>query len=115
MRAIPNTVLDTFPDYCVNNAPIALTKGSPTVGGTGVYSGSGVVGTQFYPSIAKVGSHPVVYRFTDNNNCSVSDTEIVVVNGLPVLTAAVFLDLCQYDTIKTLTGALPVGGFLQWS
>jgi hypothetical protein len=111
VRAIPNTVLDTFPDYCVNNAPIALTKGSPTVGGTGVYSGSGVVGTQFYPSIAKVGSHPVVYRFTDNNNCSVSDTEIVVVNGLPVLTAAVFLDLCQYDTIKTLTGALPVGGF----
>ena len=110
VHAIPVTTLDTFPDYCINNAPIALSKGNPKTGGAGIYSGKGIVGTQFYASIAKAGSHAIVYRFTDNNNCSTSDTEIVVINALPILTAVSLADLCLFDTSIILSGALPIGG-----
>ena len=110
VHAIPVTTLDTFPDYCINNVPIALSKGNPKTGGTGIYSGKGIVGTQFYASIAKAGSHDIVYRFTDNNNCSTSDTEIVVINALPILTAVSLADLCLFDTTIILSGALPIGG-----
>lgn len=111
IHAIPNTVLDTFPDFCVNDAPIVLSQGTPIQNGIGVYSGAGVVGSQFFPSLAKVGNHVLTYKYTDGNNCSVSDTEVVVVNALPVLTPATLLDLCQFDTSIVLTGALPAGGY----
>ena len=111
VNAIPLTTLDTFPDFCINNAPITVSNGNPKTGGTGVYSGKGIVGSQFYASIAKAGTHSIVYRFTDNNNCSTSDTEIVIVNALPKLTAVIFSDLCQFDSPITLTGVLPAGGF----
>ncbi len=111
VHAIPLTTLDTFPSFCINNAPITVSNGNPKTGGTGVYSGKGIVGSQFYASIAKAGIHSIVYRFTDNNNCSTSDTEIVIVNTLPKLTAVIFSDLCQFDSPVTLAGVLPAGGF----
>ena len=61
---------------CVYNNPIAL-SGSPS-GGT--FIGNGVFQNDFIPSTAGVGTHDVVYSYTDSNTgCTGSDTITIVV------------------------------------
>ena len=64
----------------LNNAnPFNLSPGSPA-GGT--YTGNGVIGTSFHPSLAGEGSHIITYSFTDANGCVQSDTSLInVVSG----------------------------------
>ncbi|MBL4592385.1 MAG: T9SS type A sorting domain-containing protein [Flavobacteriales bacterium] len=45
----------------------------------GTYSGPGVSGNMFDPSIAGIGSHYVVYTYTDGNGCAVSDSSLIEV------------------------------------
>jgi hypothetical protein len=76
----PTVILNTFTNdtICIQSSPIALPIGTPS-GGT--YSGAGVSGSNFDPSIAGVGSHYIVYNYTDNNNCSNSDSTLITVAG----------------------------------
>jgi hypothetical protein len=68
--------------YCINdNTPVALT-GSPS-GGT--FSGTGVTGNTFVPSIAQLGNNSVTYTYTNLNGCTNSVTQVAVVNSLPVI------------------------------
>ena len=61
---------------CVYNNPIAL-SGSPS-GGT--FIGNGVFQNDFIPSTAGVGTHDVVYSYTDSNTgCTGTDTITIVV------------------------------------
>jgi len=63
--------------YCINQtAPVTLT-GTPA-GGT--FSGQGIIGNNFTPSIAGIGTHPITYTYTDANNCSNSNTISVTVD-----------------------------------
>ncbi len=74
----PNvTYTPTVTTLCVNNAPITLAGGSPA---NGTYSGNGVSGGIFNPSIAGVGSHVITYSFTDANNCSGTAQSTIMVN-----------------------------------
>jgi len=64
-------------------APICLNQGLITLIGTpagGEWSGSGVQGNQFSPIAAGVGSHTVVYSYTDIAGCFYSDEAIIEVN-----------------------------------
>ncbi|OFX42888.1 MAG: hypothetical protein A2046_08455 [Bacteroidetes bacterium GWA2_30_7] len=54
------------PNFNLNDASVTL-YGTPS-GGT--FVGTGVTGNSFNPSIAGVGSHTVVYIYTDGNGCS---------------------------------------------
>ncbi|WP_448539201.1 T9SS type B sorting domain-containing protein [Schleiferia thermophila] len=81
-----------FPDLCVNSPSITLNQASPP-GGT--YSGPGVTGNTFDPSIAGVGKHPIEYFYVSPVGSCVS---------------------ISYDTIEvfptysqTLTGSLCTG------
>jgi GH18 family chitinase/PKD repeat protein len=58
-------------NYDVNSGNISLTFGQPT-GGT--YTGAGVSGGVFSTTTAGVGSHNVIYNYTDGNGCSNSTT-----------------------------------------
>jgi hypothetical protein len=51
--------------------------------GVGVYSGPGVSGTNFTPSVAGPGTHTVVYTFTTSSNCVASNSIQVVVSAKP--------------------------------
>ncbi len=62
---------------CANYAPAQLT-GTPS-GGT--WSGTGVTGTTFDPSVSGVGSFELVYSFTETNGCIYTDTITQVVQG----------------------------------
>lgn len=93
-------------NYCVNSGAVALT-GLPAGGS---FSGSGISGSSFNPSVANVGSHAIFYSYTDINGCS-STTAEQTVNVLPLP----IVDITELDTIYcadqglvTLTGT-PTG------
>lgn len=60
---------------CINNNPIALT-GSPA-GGT--YSGTGLSGNSFNPSVAGAGTYTLMYTYTDGNTCQASANKVITV------------------------------------
>ena len=61
--------------YCVFDSPVAL-NGTPA---GGVYSGIGVSGSTFDPSVAGIGTYLVQYKYTATNGCvykSILKTEV---------------------------------------
>jgi len=88
----PNVVAVAAADsVCVNWENVTL-SGSPA---GGVFSGNGVTDNRFYPPVAGVGSHVVVYSYTDpTTGCVGTDSLTIVVeectgiteNGLSNLT-----------------------------
>lgn len=110
-----SVVVDTLPIvsftgmlnvYCEDASPVALT-GSP-VGG--VYSGPGISGTTFFPNIAGVGTHTIIYTYTDGHNCNDADTQTVTINALPIVSfTGLAAEYCVNDVAVTLSGT-PTGG-----
>jgi hypothetical protein len=73
--AVSFTGLDTL--YCVYNNPVIL---FPNPAG-GTFSGPGVSGNGFHPSVAGVGTFDVVYSYTDGGGCISTDTQSVRVDA----------------------------------
>ncbi|TNF25931.1 MAG: HYR domain-containing protein [Bacteroidetes bacterium] len=94
--------------YCIDQNTPALLTGSP-VGGQ--FSGLGISGNSFIPSVAGVGTIFITYTYTDGNGCTDSETQSVDVNGLPQVSfSGLDAAYCEDDAnAYTLTGA-PVGG-----
>jgi hypothetical protein len=59
-----------------NSNPFNLSLGLPL---GGVYSGTGVIGTSFHPTLAGLGTHTVYYTVIDANGCSQSDSSLITV------------------------------------
>lgn len=78
IHALPNVSQAPFNDVCVYTPEFALSGGSPT---SGSYSGQGVVGNNFNPAVAGIGTHTITYTFIDGNGCSNSAQESIVVDG----------------------------------
>ena len=94
--------------YCTNSSLVSLT-GTPS-GGT--FSGTGINGNSFNPSTAGVGTHQIVYTYTDANLCTAYDTQSVVVNSVPVVSiTGLPAIMCSNESPVTLTLA-PTGGLL---
>lgn len=94
--------------YCVDQStPVPLT-GSPA-GGT--FTGLGISGNSFVPSVAGVGTIFITYIYTDSNGCTNSETQSVDVNGLPNVTfSGLDAAYCEDDANPyTLVGS-PSGG-----
>jgi len=94
--------------YCVDRTtPVPLT-GSPA---GGVFSGLGVSGNSFIPSVAGVGSILITYTYTDVNGCTDSETQSVDVNGLPnVSFTGLSSAYCEDDAVAYTLVGTPVGG-----
>lgn len=72
------TVSAFSPDtLCASNGQIALPAATP-VGGT--FSGTGVSGNFFDPSVSGTGSFWIVYTYTNSSGCSSSDSTQVMVD-----------------------------------
>ncbi|MDR0803408.1 M43 family zinc metalloprotease [Fluviicola sp.] len=74
----PTVSFGSLPLVCVYDSPIILTQGSPS-GGT--YSGTGVSGGQFNPSVLGIGSTVITYNYTNPNGCSGSAQTTATVDG----------------------------------
>jgi hypothetical protein len=93
---------------CVDVESITLTANPAG----GVWSGSGVSGSVFYPAIAGVGTHVITYAYSDINGCSATSTTEITVHPLPVITLPTLSSVCADGADITLT-ATPAGG--TWS
>jgi len=94
--------------YCSDAANVTLT-GIPS-GGT--FSGSGMTANIFNPATAGAGTHSIFYAYQDLNGCTATDTQVVVVNALPVVSFTGFATPATYCAdagIVPLSGT-PVGG-----
>jgi PKD repeat protein len=76
---LPNVSLSSFNSdtLCENASPTTLPLGIPTGGN---YSGNGVGSGNFNPSTAGIGTHDIIYTYTDGNSCINSDTTIITVD-----------------------------------
>lgn len=76
VNPLPNVTLNLPTDsVCITSGIVALSGGSPAGGS---YSGTGVTGTNFNPTVG-IGTHVITYLFTDANNCTnVANQDMVV-------------------------------------
>jgi len=92
--------------YCINS-PLVNLSGNPSGGS---FSGPGITGNSFNPATATVGTHSIIYSYTDVNNCTNSDTQSVIVNPLPTVTySGLASSYCANSTAVSLSGN-PSGG-----
>ncbi len=80
VNTTPSVTLDAFSvdSLCNYSAPIALPTGSPA---SGSYSGIGVSGGNFDPTLSGDGTFLITYTYTDSSGCSASDSSVIVVHG----------------------------------
>lgn len=101
----PQTVsLNPFNAVCETAANVNLTGGAPA---GGVYSGVGVTGSQFDPS---VGTQLITYTVTFAPGCTGSASQNFTVNQLPNVVFDGLGDICSTVTPFTLNTATPPGG-----
>jgi hypothetical protein len=78
VNPLPSVSMDAFnPDLICNtdgmfSLPIATPSG-------GTYSGAGVIGSNFDPSLADTGNHVVSYTYIDTNMCSATDVSSITI------------------------------------
>lgn len=100
----PTVTQSNIPATCDNIPSISLSGGSPA---GGVYSGTGVTGTDFSPS---AGSQTITYTYTDVNGCVNSASTGITVNTAPTVTLQPFTSTCDNATSVALSGGMPSGG-----
>lgn len=76
VNPLPSVSLNPYtPDtICSNSPPVNLPTGTPS---GGLYSGTGVSGSTFNPSLSGTGTFYTVYSYTDGNNCTNLDSTII--------------------------------------
>ena len=102
VNSLPVVSAGTYTPVCVDAADVPL-AGTPS-GGT--FSGSGVNGNNFDPSI---GTQTVTYTYTDGNSCTNSATAQIIVNNLPTVSAGNYTAQCINNSAVVLSGT-PAGG-----
>ncbi|MFM2135832.1 MAG: hypothetical protein RL021_1232, partial [Bacteroidota bacterium] len=110
VNSAPAVTLSSISSKCLNVAPFQLTGGSPS-GGT--YSGPGVTSNTFYPLIAGVGSHTIVYTYTSTSTgCSNTATRSLTVLDTPAITFTLLPSnqFCPDFGAFNLGGGSPSGG-----
>jgi hypothetical protein len=80
VNPVPEVSFAAIEDQCINSPAYKFTQS------TGTHSGDGVLNNMFHPDIAGVGTHTLLYTFTDPvTGCKASQTREVYVHALPVV------------------------------
>jgi hypothetical protein len=102
---------NSLTEQCSNNTSFVLTGGTPA---GGVYSGTGVTGTNFNASTAGAGLFTLTYTYTDVNGCVNAATNTIRVRLQPTigLTASLLGLLPGKISLLTATPSAGTGGVL---
>ena len=104
---LPATTAGSYAAECVGGAPIALV-GTPA---GGVWSGTGVVGTNFDPTGLGPGTYEVTYAFTNSAGCTGTSTASIQLAPAPNVFLNFSTDvLCVSDPAVNPGGGYPSGG-----
>mgnify|MGYP006282858859 CR=1 FL=1 len=76
----------------------------------GIYSGTGVSGTNFNASLAGVGTHSITYTYTDGDGCSNNVSKDIIVTPLPAAPSATDVECC----ISNIADLEATGIDLKW-
>jgi len=104
---VPDATILTTGIACSGDPVIVLQARDPG----GVWSGTGVTGNLFYPSVAAAGNHLITYSITDANGCADTDQTILTV-ATPDATITPVDTLCE-DSPAVNLAARDLGGV--WS
>lgn len=88
----PEVSISALTPVCQNTLPYEISGGDP-VGGT--YSINGEVISNFDPQQYGIGTHQVIYSYTNVDNCTGSDTALLTVHPLPVVFISGQREICQ--------------------
>lgn len=112
---LPEITLTPIDALCENASAISLdSKASPS---GGVWSGTGIVGTQYSPAgLLAQSPVSVTYTYTDSYSCQNSKSTTIIVNPVPVVSFTLPTQICEYAAPIVLTAtATPLGGTGVWS
>ncbi|MCC6252597.1 MAG: T9SS type A sorting domain-containing protein [Bacteroidia bacterium] len=111
IKSLPVVSFAAIGGVCSYDPALILNGGSGSpAGGIGVYSGQGVFGNSFYPTLAGVGNFTLTYTYTAPNGCISSAVTTIAVNSAPSVTLSAFAPVCLNDAPITLSGGSPAGG-----
>ncbi|MFH1320459.1 MAG: PKD domain-containing protein [Bacteroidota bacterium] len=82
--------------YCIDDDPDTL-SGSPA---GGIFSGNGIGGNVFDPSLAGSGMQTITYSYTNQNGCCDSMSLNIIVNPLPPADAGGDLFICSGGNVQ---------------
>lgn len=99
---IPELYVSTF-TCCLDGNPVLL-AGNPQ---GGEFSGTGVIGSLFYPDSAGAGMHQIVYSYTYPNGCELTDTNTITVENCE------FLSLNNEDYLDVKIFPNPASQYIQ--
>lgn len=115
-RFVPATIAGTINPICLPSATLNLSTALTTSTlGVGVWSGNGVTGTTFDPTVAGVGTHTLTYSTNSVPTvslCPATGTIAVQLNSVAQPTITAVNPLCTNAAAITLT-VTPTGG--TWS
>lgn len=98
----PVVVMNSLPATCSNSNPIVLSGASPS---GGVYSGPGVVNGSFYPTNAGIGTHPVVYTYSNSMGCTSTGSTPITVQPAPVVNLGPDTLVCSNSLVTLNAGS----------
>jgi hypothetical protein len=101
----PDATITPVDTLCANDDPVTLTAHDPG----GDWSGNGVSGNRFSPSLAGAGNHVIRYEVTNADGCNDSDEITVTVVPTPDATITPVGVLCFTDSTIILTSHDPGG------
>ncbi len=107
VNGVPSLSVSTLPPVCLLATSFTLTAGLPA-GGT--YSGTGVSGGMFDPSVSGVGIFSINYTYVDTNGCSDSSYTSQNVYSEPMVTISSLPSVCANTPAFTLSAGAPSGG-----
>jgi hypothetical protein len=82
---IANVIVNNLPtvSFALTNSLVCVSDPAITLNGTpsgGLFTGTGVTGNTFDPSVAGAGTYTIMYSYTDGNSCSNSDNKTITVD-----------------------------------
>lgn len=108
-QAFPTVTMNSFAGVCEDVDTVRLLSANPSPSG-GVFSGTGVKDSFFFPSKVKQGTYTITYTYTDTTLCFSTAKQDIQVFGLPSLNKVASLEFCSDKDSVQLAAYSPKGG-----
>ncbi len=109
VNQLPIVTLDMMDEVCHQYPVFNLYGGLPDIP-TGEFFVDGTAATQFDPSSTPELFYEIIYKYTDLNQCSNTDTVQLFVHALPNVTLTPFAEDCEDDPVIPMQGGSPLAG-----